>query len=283
MTPSTPFASPPHGNRPAMATLSRKVSPPGTTFLAIASGKGGVGKTWLAVTLSHALARQDRRVLLFDGDLGLANVDIHLGLMAKYDLGSVLAGERTLNQVVTSFENGGFDVIAGRSGSGTLANIPPGRLQILLEDLVLVGRSYDHVLLDLGAGMGRANRMLAAIANTVLLVVTDEPTSMADAYAFIKLTVQENPGADIRVVVNAVNSTREGDRTYQTLLKACQGFLKYSPPLLGIVRRDTRVREAIRNQVPLLTRSPNAEAALDVETLAGRLLDPNGTDADTGE
>lgn len=271
----TPPASSPNGDRPVMASLSRKASSPqGATFVAIASGKGGVGKTWLSVTLSHALARQDRRVLLFDGDLGLANVDIHLGLMAKYDLGSVLTGERTLNQVVTSFESGGFDVIAGRSGSGTLANIPPGRLQILLEDLVLVGRSYDHVLLDLGAGMGRANRMLASSANVILLVVTDEPTSMADAYAFIKLTVHENPQADIRVVVNAVNSTREGERTYQTLLKACQGFLKYSPPLLGVIRRDTRVREAIRNQVPLLIRSPNAEAALDVEMLAGQLLDP---------
>ncbi|MBE1237229.1 MinD/ParA family protein [Phaeovibrio sulfidiphilus] len=262
-----------HG-RNAAPTLAAPVARgprPGSNFIAIASGKGGVGKTWLAVTLSHALARRRERVLLFDGDLGLANVDLHLGLIPRYDLGSVISGERTLNQTVTPYPAGGFEIIAGRSGSGSLATLPPGRLQILIEDLLLVGRGYDRVILDLGAGMGRSNQMLAAVARRIVLVVNDEPTSMADAYAFIKLNVLDNPQVDIRIVVNASNSTREGERTYQTLLKACQSFLKYSPPLLGIVRRDTRVREAIRNQVPLLTRSPNADAALDVEAIADRL------------
>lgn len=257
---------------PTMAAPPAKPHPSGTNFLAVASGKGGVGKTWLAVTLTHALARKGQKVLLFDGDLGLANVDIHLGLMPKHDLGSVIAGKRTLNQAITPFAAGGFDVIAGRSGSGALSNIAPGRLQILLEDLVLVGRNYDCVMLDLGAGMGRSNRLLSGMANSVLLIITDEPTSLADAYAFIKLTLQEKRETDIRIIVNASNSSREGERTFQTLRKACEGFLKYSPPLLGVVRRDTRVREAIRNQTPLLLRSPNAEAAMDIEAIADQLI-----------
>jgi len=240
--------------------------------MAIASGKGGVGKTWFAITLSHALARRNRRVLLFDGDLGLANVDIQLGLMPRHDLGSVVAGKLTLNQAATPFEAGGFDVIAGRSGSGSLANIPASRLQLVAEDLVLMGRSYDNVLLDLGAGVEKSVRLLARAAATVLVVTSDEPTALTDAYAFIKITAIERPEVDVRVVVNAANSTREGERTYSTLLKACQGFLRIAPPLAGVVRRDTRVRESIRNQIPLLTRYPNSEAALDVEALADRLL-----------
>ncbi|MGB0694363.1 MAG: MinD/ParA family protein [Rhodospirillaceae bacterium] len=240
--------------------------------IAVASGKGGVGKTWFSVTLTHALARRGARALLFDGDLGLANVDIQIGLMPTHDLGSVIVGKRTMTQAATLYENGGFDVIAGRSGSGSLANIPPGRLQIIAEDLLLTAQNYDRVILDMGAGVDRPIRLLSRIAGTILVVTSDEPTSLTDAYAFIKVTAMERKDVDIRVVVNGCNSTREGERTYNTLLKACQGFLKISPPLAGIIRRDTRVREAIRNQTPILLRYPNSEAAMDVEAIAERLM-----------
>ena len=241
-------------------------------ILAVASGKGGVGKTWFAITLTHALARRGQKALLFDGDLGLANVDIQLGLMPKHDLGSVMAGRLTLNQATMRFEDGGFDVLAGRSGSGSLANIPLSKLQTLTDDLRLTADGYDKTVLDLGAGVEKSIRSLARCAGTILVVTTDEPTALTDAYAFIKISAVEAAGVDIRIVVNAANSVREGERTYNTLLKACQGFLKISPPLAGVIRRDTRVREAIRNQTPILTRHPNAEAALDVEAIADRLL-----------
>ena len=102
-----------------------------TAIYAIASGKGGVGKTWFAITLSHALSNIGRKTLLFDGDLGLANVDIQLGLMPKHDLGTVVSGKLTLNQATLPFEEGGFDIIAGRSGSGNLANVSASRLHAL--------------------------------------------------------------------------------------------------------------------------------------------------------
>ncbi len=246
--------------------------PKGRNIIAVASGKGGVGKTWFSITLTHALARAGQRTLLFDGDIGLANVDIQLGLMPKHDLGSVVAGRLTLNQAATSFPEGGFDVIAGRSGSGTLANIPLSRLQLLGDDLALLAMAYDRVVLDLGAGVEKTVRALAVNAGTILVVTTDEPTSLTDAYAFIKVTHMERPDTDMRIVVNMANSTREGERIYNTLLKACEGFLRMSPPLAGVIRRDLKVREAIRNQSPLLTRSPNTEAAVDVEAIVERLL-----------
>ncbi len=246
--------------------------PKGRNVLAIASGKGGVGKTWLAITLSHSLARLGVKTLLFDGDLGLANLDIQLGLMPKRDLSSVIAGNLTLNQAVDSYDEGGFDIIAGRSGSGSLANIPASRLQILSDDLALLARAYDKVIIDLGAGLERTVRQLAHNVGTVLVLATDEPTSLTDAYAFIKVTVTERPQTAVRIIINMARSLRDGERTYNTLLKACEGFLKISPPLLGIIRRDDKVREAIRSQSSILTRYPNAVAAGDVEAIARSLI-----------
>ena len=248
----------------------------GRNMYAIASGKGGVGKTWFSITLAHALAKSGQRVLLFDGDLGLANLDIQLGLMPKQDLSNVVGGRLTLNQAIVEYPEGGFDIIAGRSGSGGLANVASSRLQMVSDDLALIAANYDSVLLDLGAGIERTVRQLAHNAQTCIVLLTDEPTSLTDAYAFIKIMHSDRPEIEIKIVTNIVNSTREGERTYNTLLKASQGFLKISPPLLGVIRRDTRVREAIRAQTPLLTRFPNCEAAQDVERIAENLF--NSTD-----
>ncbi|MDX2145667.1 MAG: MinD/ParA family protein [Rhodospirillaceae bacterium] len=260
-----PPSQPRLAGRPAVSARRGRI-------IAVASGKGGVGKTFLSITLSHAFARRGQRTLLFDGDLGLANVDIQLGLMPRHDLGNVIAGRIALNQAAMRYDAGGFDVIAGRSGSGSLANIPLSRLQILGEDLAILAGRYDRIVVDLGAGVEKSVRQLAKAADTIIIVTSDEPTSLTDAYAFIKITTMERGASDIRIIVNASNSTREGERTYQTLLKACQGFLKISPPLAGIVRRDARVRETIRNQTPILVRSPSSEAAIDIEAIADRLL-----------
>ena len=247
--------------------------PDAVNVIAIASGKGGVGKTWLAVTLTHACSRNDLRALLFDGDLGLANVDIQLGHLAKSDLANVFSGQSTLKQLVTSYEGGGFDIVAGQSGTGSLANLPLQRLVSIRNDLLDLAGAYDRVIIDLGAGVERTVQILASTARTTLVVVTDEPTSLTDAYAFIKVTLARRPDADLRVVVNIAESRSAGEKTYETLLKACSNFLNYEPPLAGIIRRDMRVRESIRNQTPLLTRHPTSEAASDVEAIVKRLLD----------
>ena len=240
-------------------------------IIAIASGKGGVGKTWLAITLAHALARLGRRTLLFDGDLGLANVDVQLGLMPEHDLAGVLAGRLSLAQATLPYEQGGFDIVAGRSGCGRLAAVPQAPLGTLREDLVAMAAGYDHVILDLGAGIERTVRELARLAGSCIVVATDEPTALTDAYAFIKVTRLDRAEVDVRIVVNMAGSARDGEKTYGALLRACEQFLNLSPRLLGVVRRDPKVREAIRHQTSLLTRFPNCAAAADVEAIASRL------------
>lgn len=240
-------------------------------ILAVASGKGGVGKTWFAITLSQALGREGDRTLLFDGDLGLANVDIQLGLMPERDLAGVIAGKLTLPQAVTTYSDGQFDILAGRSGTGKLATLPSQRLVGLRDNLMRLAGKYDRIVLDLSAGVDRTVQTLSAAAGTILVVTTDEPTSLTDAYAFIKLTVAENADTDLRIVVNMAPPQNAGRETYETLRKACQNFLGRDLPLAGIIRSDNHVRDAIRRQVGLLTRHPTSEAAQDVEALVNRL------------
>lgn len=240
----------------------------GNNVIAVASGKGGVGKTWFSITLSHALAMSGKKVLLFDGDLGLANVDVQLGLMAKRDLNDVIRGRLGLEKVIQHYEEGGFDIIAGRSGQASLSALPSQRLALLRDQLLEVAAKYDAVIIDLGAGVDRTVRMMSASATRTLLVTTDEPTSLTDAYAFIKLGNAAGMSKNVSIVVNQAPSTSEGEKTYKTLLKACENFLRLKPPLAGMISLDPRVKESIRHQTPILIRSPNTDAAEDVEDIA---------------
>lgn len=255
--------------------MTQQQSSPESRLITIASGKGGVGKTWLSVTLAHAFAGLDRKTLLFDGDLGLANVDIQLGLMPESDLGAVLSGGALLPDVVTPYsDNAGvsFDVIAGKSGSGALGSLSVPALLSLRDGLKSIAGSYDHVLLDLAAGVDPSVTTLSDHGGRILVVMSGDPTSLTDAYAFIKLTIGRNPNSDIGIVVNNVASKRDGEKVYEAIKRACEGFLKISPPLMGIIKSDSKVIDAIRAQMPLLARHPQSAAAEDVKALAARLI-----------
>lgn len=241
-------------------------------IIAIASGKGGVGKTWFSITLAHLFARSGRKTLLFDGDIGLANVDVQLGLTTQYDLGSVFAGQRTMKEAVTHYAQGKFDILAGRSGSTSLASLSAARMQPAVEQLVALAGDYDNVIIDLGAGIEQHVQVMSAIASKVVVVITDEPTSLTDAYAFIKLCVTRPNPPTVHVVVNQAASQKEGEATHGAINRATENFLKYSVPLLGVVRKDNKVKDSIRAQTSIIDKAPYTTAASDVAAISIKLL-----------
>ena len=248
----------------------RFMSPAGR-MIVVASGKGGVGKTWFSISLAQALARQGRRVLLADADLGLANIDVQLGIQPERDLVGVLSGKLTTIEAATPITNAGFDVLAGRSGTGALASLSPAALDTFMATLQGARQHWQDVVVDLGAGLDMAQRRIAAASDLLLVVATEEPTSMTDAYAVLKLHSMDNPKGISRIVINMADDRASGQRTYEALRRAAGAFLKRDIPLAGVVRRDPKVRDAIRHQTPLLTRHPSASAALDIEAIAQTL------------
>ncbi len=242
-------------------------------LITVASGKGGVGKTVFAVTLSHALARLGRDVLLFDGDLGLANVDIQLGLMPQHDIGDVISGNIDLAAAALTYTDpvnrrGRLDIISGRSGSGALSTVATERLMGLKSGLTALCGRYDHVVLDLAAGVDANVQTLADNHGVILVVLAPDPTSLTDAYAFIKLARLRNPEADIRIVVNRAQGRLDGERTYEALRRVAKAFLNFEPPLAGILQEDERVTEAIRRQAAVLSRHPQSRFVKDVGAIA---------------
>ncbi|MGF1605893.1 MAG: MinD/ParA family protein [Rhodothalassiaceae bacterium] len=248
---------------------------PEQRLITVASGKGGVGKTWFSTTLTHALSRLGERVLLFDGDLGMANVDIQLGLVPHYDLGDVITGALPLREAITPYaggaDQGGFDVLAGKSGSGALGALARERLVALRRELIATAQHYDRVVLDLAAGVDPSVLILSQHRGTVFVVMSPDPTSLTDAYAFIKMLIMRLPDVDVRIVINSASSKREGERIFEAMKRACESFLKISPPLAGIIKADNKIRDAIRSQTPLLARHPNSEGGNAVMQLARAL------------
>ncbi len=254
-----------------MAKYENTMNANNNNIIAVASGKGGVGKTWFAITLAHLFARSARRVLLFDGDIGLANVDVQLGLTPEKDLGSVFSGKCKLRDILIH-HHGGFDILAGRSGSTSLSGVSLNLLSQMKEELQRMAVDYDAVIIDLGAGIETYVQFMASIASQMVVVITDDPTSLTDAYAFIKLCATRLGLHNIAVVVNQAGSQKEGEKTYGALEKACANFLQVSPPLLGVIRKDNKVKDSIRAQMPLLEKSPHTLAATDAAAIAVKLI-----------
>lgn len=243
----------------------------GTRCVAVGSGKGGVGKTVLSVGLSMALSEMGRRVLLFDGDMGLANVDLQMGLVAEYTLQDVLFGQCTLEQACLSVENGP-DVLVSASGAPELVDLGEARRRLFIEDLFRFAAGYDFFLVDTGAGIGRSTTDFLAACPEVLVVLTNEPTSLMDAYALIKTLHLRTKGQSLGVVVNMVDSIDEGEELFGRLDSIARQFIGAKLALEGVIVYDRRVSDAIRSQSSIVRHAANGAVAHCLRDLAVRLV-----------
>lgn len=246
-----------------------------TMSLAIMSGKGGVGKSNLSLNMGYSLAQKGNPLLLMDCDLGLANLDVLLGITPEQNLQDVLLSGADVKNAIISLEKNtkeAFDILPAASGVPELTDMNNDMRDLLIKRINPALRDYDIILMDLGAGIHGTVQSFAAMAAIRVIVLTPEPTALTDAYALIKVLSQDLGVKDFLVVVNDVASRKEEEITFKRLEMACQRFLNVNPVLLGGVRHDTKLQESVIRQKPLIELFPESNAAQDVNTLTDRIL-----------
>jgi flagellar biosynthesis protein FlhG len=229
--------------------------------LAVTSGKGGVGKTNVAVNLAIALSRKGLRVLLMDADLGLANVDVILGMIPKYNLMHVLQGLKTLPEIVTDGPEKLKLIAAGSGGIQELANLNEMQREKFLQGLVEIQNESDVVVIDTGAGLHRNVLAFALAADEAIIVTTPEPTAMMDAYGMIKVIHLERKDPLIRLVVNMAGSAAEAEEAGKKLVLLAKRFLNLDVEYVGYIPRDMAMVRAVKAQSPVLISQPTSPAA----------------------
>lgn len=246
-----------------------------TMSVAIMSGKGGVGKTNFALNLGYSLAQKGYAMLLMDCDLGLANLDVLLGITPDQNLQDVLLSGADVKNAIVSLEKDtpkAFDILPAASGVPELTDMNNDMRDLLIKRINPALNDYQFILMDLGAGIHGTVQSFAAMAAVRVIVLTPEPTALTDAYALIKVLSQDLNVKDFLIVVNDVANQKEEEATFKRLEMACQKFLFVNPVLLGSVRHDLKLQEAVLRQKPLVELYPESPAAKDIEIISERLL-----------
>ena len=250
--------------------LRRLVAPHPVRVVAVTGGKGGVGKTNISVNLAVALAELDRRVLLLDADLGLANVDVVLGLHPQHNLSHVVRGERELQEVVMQGP-GGIQVIPGASGVKQMASMSEAEHAGLIQAFSNLGADLDSLVVDTAAGISDAVISFARAAHEVVIVVCDEPASLTDAYAIIKLLNRDYGQTRFRVLANMVQSNQEGHELYNKLCRVTDRYLDVMLGFMGSIPHDEFLRKAVRSQRAVVQAYPRSCVAQAFRSLARKI------------
>ena len=247
--------------------------------IALTSGKGGVGKTNVTVNLGIGLAKLGSRVILFDADLGLANVEVVLGLAPRYTLYDFLYRGKTLRDILLPGPNN-IKIISGGSGLLELANLNNQDIIRLRDAVKEFQNDVDYVLVDTGAGLNKNVLAFVAAAQEVVVVVTPEPTSVTDAYGLIKVLAKFNTHSEVKIIINRVQKKQEAEETFRKLQVTAQHFLpNISIKRLGAIPEDAAVVKAVKKQQPFITLYPDSAAGAAVRESAAKLA---GVSADKG-
>lgn len=238
--------------------------------LAIASGKGGVGKTNIAANLAVCLAASKKKTLLFDADLALGNLDIIMNLNSKYNISHMLSGRKSLEEIIHDGPEG-LDVICASCGLEELANLSEFQRQRMLHELSKLQSDNDVIVIDNAAGICKSVVGFCLAADHVLVVTTPDGTSMADAYAMIKVLVGNKFDGQISLVVNMASTTKEGKKTYQQIAKVVKRFLNTHIYEAGVLLRDERLNSAVRQRKPVVLAYPRSQISSSLIALAAKL------------
>ncbi|MCG3180653.1 MAG: Flagellum site-determining protein YlxH [Phycisphaerae bacterium] len=256
--------------RPVTTDPRSAVPAPRPRVLAVASGKGGVGKSCVAANVAYCMARAGRRVLLIDADMGLANLDLIMGLTPALNLGHVVEGRADLGATLMEGP-GGLLFLPGASGLSHLADLDDARRAGLLAELMDLERSADLIVIDTGAGISRNVIAFAHAADEVMVVTTPEPTAMTDGYALIKVLAREGYDGRVGVLVNQANDRAEGRAVYSRIAKTASRFLGWRVLDLGHLPRDPQVPAAVRARRLVVAMQPRAAVSRELVALAARL------------
>ena len=249
---------------------ARTTGPRLAQALAISSGKGGVGKSTVAVNLAILLTRLGRKVVLLDADMGTANIDVLCNVSAVHTLAHVVAGRRDIEDVIVQAP-GGFSLIPGASGLAQMAALSVDERERMIQQFARLEQSYDVLLIDTGAGIGPNVLGLLAAADRVLVVTTPDPTAITDAYAVIKTAYRKHPGLDARLLVNQADNPDEALQVYTRVANVCHKFLQLDLPYAGCMLRDSAVSDSVRARRPFTLDPRPTPASVALNALAHRL------------
>ncbi|MTI80176.1 MAG: MinD/ParA family protein [Firmicutes bacterium] len=250
----------------------------GPRVIAVTSGKGGVGKTNITLNLAMALSSLGQRVVIFDADLGMANVEVLLGVNPRYTLFDFLYNNKSLYEIITPGPNN-IKLISGGSGLLELANLSQRAIKQLRDTVNHFDVGADIILVDTGAGINKNVLAFVGAAQEVIVVATPEPTSITDAYGLIKVLASYNVHREVNLVVNKVDKEREAKETYHKLEVTARHFLINTKiRYLGSVKEDVNVVKAVRDQQPFMLYQPDCAASQSIKDLAAELLGNDSKD-----
>ncbi len=238
--------------------------------IAVSGGKGGVGKTNVSINLAVSLAEIGRKVMVLDGDLGLANIDVVLGLHPKYDLSHVLRGEKDLDEIIVEGPYG-IRLVPGASGIQHMAELSPAEHAGIISAFSESGADIDTLIVDTAAGISDTVISFTRAAQEVIVVVCDEPASITDAYAIIKLLNKEYGSSRFRILANMVRTPQEGRDLYNKMCAVTDRYLDVMLSFMGAIPYDDYLKKAVKSQKPVVTAFPRSKAAQAFKNLARKV------------
>ena len=251
--------------------FARPADPHKTRIIAITSGKGGVGKTNIAVNMAIAYSQLGKKVILIDGDLGMANVNVLLSVVPQYNLMHVINRKKTMNEIILDTEFG-FKFIAGANGFSKIANLSNDELDYFAKEFASLSNA-DIIIIDTGAGISNNVLQFLAAADEVYVITTPEPTAITDAYGIIKIITTEllHRQINLKLLVNRVHSSDEGKRISDLIINIVAQFLNYKVEYIGFVYDDPVVQASVIRQKPFMIINPTSKPAVCLKHIVGRI------------